>query len=98
MQERAETVPLSVDEVLALDAGQRRRDERAGLGEILGLPQSYLPRGANSWNWNGQLADESFAPAGRYRFAFRAMRIFGDPSDPADFETQTSAEFTIRYV
>lgn len=68
------------------------------LGDLLSLPQPYLARGVSSWNFTGQLADESWAPAGRYRFAFRAMRIFGDATDPADFDTLTSAEFTIRYV
>lgn len=70
----------------------------ATLGDLLDLPQTYLPRGKATWQWNGQLADESWAPAGRYRFAFRAMRVFGDAEDSADFDTQTSTDFTIRYV
>lgn len=91
--------PLVHVELEAISAGGYYTNASAKtLGDIFSLPQPYLARGLNSWTFTGQLADESFAPAGRYRFAFSAMHIFGDATNPADFETQTSAEFTIRYV
>lgn len=90
--------PLVHVELEPVQGGYYTNASDQSLGDVLGLPQTYLARGASSWSWNGQLADESYAPAGRYRFAFRAMRVFGDAEDPADFDTATSAEFTIRYV
>ncbi|KAM0268548.1 hypothetical protein ACHAQH_009947 [Verticillium albo-atrum] len=47
--------------------------------------------------WDGQLGSEGYAPAGRYKFHVKVLRIFGDPEDPDDYDTLETAAFSIKY-
>ncbi|KAI1104682.1 subtilisin-like protein [Jackrogersella minutella] len=64
---------------------------------IFGSPLSYASRDPYAVQWDGQLADGNIAPAGQYKFIFEALRIFGDASEPADYDTDESTVFTVRY-
>ncbi|PNH33502.1 hypothetical protein BJF96_g3219 [Verticillium dahliae] len=47
--------------------------------------------------WDGQLDSEKYAPAGRYKFDVKVLRVFGDAEDPDDYDTIETAAFSIRY-
>lgn len=47
--------------------------------------------------WDGQLDSEKYAPAGRYKFHVKVLRVFGDAEDPDDYDTIETAAFSIRY-
>ncbi|KAJ4290416.1 hypothetical protein N0V90_010632 [Kalmusia sp. IMI 367209] len=71
---------------------------KSSLGNIFGFPQVYLPRGGSVWEFNGQLEDGSFAPAGTYTLRVSALHIFGDASDENDYDTKETVSFTIKYT
>jgi hypothetical protein len=69
------------------------------LGSIAGAPSVYQPR-ANAWStaFYGVLDDGRRVPAGTYSILVRALRIFGDATNPADYDSAETESFTIRYV
>jgi hypothetical protein len=69
------------------------------LGSIAGAPSVYQPR-ANAWStaFYGVLDDGKRVPAGTYSILVRALRIFGDATNPADYDSAETEPFTIRYV
>lgn len=68
------------------------------LGNVAGYP--VLFRRPIGWlsSWNGNLADGSWAPAGRYRLSIFALKIMADRSVPESWERYDSPEFIFRYV
>ncbi|TID06721.1 Subtilisin DY [Colletotrichum higginsianum] len=68
------------------------------LGNVAGYP--VLFRRPIGWlsSWNGNLADGSWAPAGRYRLSIFALKLMADRSVPESWERYDSPEFIIRYV
>jgi hypothetical protein len=69
------------------------------LGSIAGAPSVYQPR-ANAWStaFYGVLDDGRRVPAGTYSILVRALRIFGDATNPDDYDSAETEPFTIRYV
>lgn len=69
------------------------------LGAIAGTPSVYQPR-ANAWStaFYGVLDDGRRVPAGTYSILVRALRIFGDATNPDDYDSAETQPFTIRYV
>jgi hypothetical protein len=69
------------------------------LGAIAGSPSVYQPR-ANAWSiaFYGVLDDGKRVPAGTYSILVRALRIFGDATNPDDYDSASTEPFTIRYV
>jgi hypothetical protein len=69
------------------------------LGAIAGTPSVYQPR-ANAWSiaFYGVLDDGKRVPAGTYSILVRALRIFGDATNPDDYDSASTEPFTIRYV
>ncbi|KAL3955814.1 hypothetical protein ACCO45_011377 [Purpureocillium lilacinum] len=47
--------------------------------------------------WDGSLDSGEFAPAGRYKFVFRALRVYGDESKVEDYYVAESLPFRIEY-
>ncbi|KAL2148049.1 hypothetical protein VTI28DRAFT_105 [Corynascus sepedonium] len=93
---RADVVPLSNS-----TAASRIADTIFGsrtLGQPYGLPAQYNPRGVFEYRWDGRLDDGSYAPAGRYRFAVRALRIFGNAKLPTEYDLAETVDFTIKYL
>ncbi|KAK1985464.1 subtilase [Colletotrichum cereale] len=68
------------------------------LGNVAGYPTTF--RRPIGWlsNWSGELADGSWAPAGRYRLSISALRIMADRALPESWDRYDSPEFIIRYV
>jgi hypothetical protein len=67
------------------------------LGNIFELPLPYMSRDSFALEWDGQLEDGSYAPAGQYKLLVSALHIFGDASDSADYDIVETTEFTIKY-
>jgi len=67
------------------------------IGQIANSPFVYQPRGQLTARWDGKLADGSYAPSGVYRFAVKALRIFGDPKVATEYDSTESVSFRIRY-
>ncbi|KAG9960160.1 subtilisin-like protein, partial [Aureobasidium melanogenum] len=69
------------------------------LGAIADTPSVYQPR-ANAWStaFYGVLDDGRRVPAGAYSILVRALRIFGDATNPDDYDSAETQPFTIRYV
>jgi hypothetical protein len=69
------------------------------LGSVRGYPvQNHIRQITDGIAWNGQLADGTWAPAARYRFMLRALKIFGDATCNHDYEMYTTQLFEIRYA
>jgi subtilisin family serine protease len=68
------------------------------IGQPEGLPALWNPRGRFEYQWDGKLDDGTFAPAGRYRFAVKALRIFGDREVASDYDAAETVDFRIRYL
>ncbi|KAI0883496.1 subtilisin-like protein [Annulohypoxylon maeteangense] len=84
--------PLVNVQVVPLDAAPG-----ATASHIFGSPLKYASRDPYVLEWDGKLADGTTASAGQYKFRFEALHIFGDASDPADYDTAESSVFTVRY-
>lgn len=69
----------------------------ASLGSISEFPKRYLPRGDNSWSWEGQLDDGSYVPEGWYKLLVRALRIFGDVENSEDYDELETVLFELTY-
>ncbi|KAH0289101.1 subtilisin-like protein [Aureobasidium namibiae CBS 147.97] len=69
------------------------------LGAIAGTPSVYQPR-ANAWStaFYGVLDDGTRVAPGTYSILVRALRIFGDATNPDDYDSAQTDPFTIRYV
>ncbi|KAM0344971.1 hypothetical protein ACHAPU_006849 [Fusarium lateritium] len=67
------------------------------LGAPAGFPMLWNPMGKGSVVWNGKLADGGYAPAGKYKVAYRALRIFGDEKKKSDWDKSESSVFSVKY-
>ncbi|KAI0379610.1 subtilisin-like protein [Hypomontagnella monticulosa] len=65
---------------------------------IFGSPLEYASRDPYVRAWDGRFADGSLAEAGTYKLRFEALHIFGDASNPAEYDTDESVAFSVRYV
>ncbi|KAL0932334.1 Minor extracellular protease vpr 12 [Colletotrichum truncatum] len=67
------------------------------IGQPRGFPYLYVSRGPSPVKWDGQLDDGTFAPAGKYKFAIKSLRVFGDASKLEEYDTTETAPFRITY-
>ncbi|ODA79727.1 hypothetical protein RJ55_05321 [Drechmeria coniospora] len=67
------------------------------IGQPYGFPLRYRHRGDRVYSWKGQLDSGKWAPAGRYKFVVRALRIFGNAEDRADWDESETMPFEINY-
>jgi hypothetical protein len=69
------------------------------LGEIADSPVTYIARGYEyAIDFYGLLSDNRRVPEGTYSILVRALRIFGDPTNPADYDSAETLPFRIKYV
>lgn len=68
------------------------------IGQPRSFPYLYVSRGVFAVNFDGQLDDGSYAPAGKYKFAIKALRVFGDASKLEEYDTTESEPFRIVYA
>ncbi|KAK3295212.1 peptidase S8/S53 domain-containing protein [Chaetomium fimeti] len=93
---RADVVPLSNCTAAARVAGTVFGTKTIGQPE--GLPALWNPRGRFEYRWDGKLDDGTYAPAGRYRFAVKALRIFGDRDVATEYDAAETVDFRIQYL
>ena len=67
------------------------------LGHIFGSPLQYVPRTQQETIWNGTLDNDQLVPAGTYKFIVEALHIYGDASDPSQFDVAETIPFNISY-
>ncbi|KAF6812064.1 subtilisin-like protease [Colletotrichum sojae] len=67
------------------------------IGQPRSFPNLYVSRGILSTNWDGQLDDGSYAPAGKYKFAIKSLRVFGDATKLEEYDTTETVPFRIVY-
>ncbi|KAL3951931.1 hypothetical protein ACCO45_013648 [Purpureocillium lilacinum] len=63
----------------------------------LNMEQS-LPSTPMAIPWNGRLKGGEYAAPGEYKLAARALRVFGDATNDADWDTSESEAFRIEYA
>ncbi|KAJ5771265.1 uncharacterized protein N7511_003316 [Penicillium nucicola] len=67
-------------------------------------PQTALPRsidgitGPAPTSWTGELANGSYVAPGNYSMVVRALKIFGNRTNPADYDTVRTINFGITYA
>lgn len=70
------------------------------LGSFSGYPSYNV--GARYTNvvseWDGSLANGTYAPAGTYKFLVRVLKIFGNETDVDDYEQYSTPFFSIGYA
>lgn len=88
---RVDVVPTSSDADTTESLGL------ATIGDAYTTPHEYQPRGPQSQTWDGRLASGEYAPAGSYKLAVRALKIFGDRNSADDYELAETIEFSIKY-
>lgn len=89
---RVDVVPASSDANTTESVGL------ATIGDLYMTPLEYQPRGPQSVTWDGRLATGEYAPAGAYKLAVRALKIFGDRNSADDYELAETVEFGIHYI
>lgn len=89
---RVDVVPASSDANTTESVGL------ASIGDLYMTPLEYQPRGPQSVTWDGRLATGEYAPAGVYKLAVRALKIFGDRNSADDYELVETVEFGIQYI
>ncbi|CAF3467306.1 unnamed protein product [Fusarium graminearum] len=67
------------------------------LGAPAGFPVQWNPMGNGNIVWNGKLADGGYAPAGKYKVKYQALRIFGDEKVKSDWDHSESPVFSVKY-
>ncbi|KAK2595086.1 hypothetical protein QQS21_007217 [Conoideocrella luteorostrata] len=67
------------------------------IGQPFGFPSFWNSRGISWWSWDGRLDSGHYAPAGKYQFVTRALRIYGDASKKGDWDVATTQSFYIKY-
>ena len=89
---RVDVVPSSSDANTTESVGL------ATLGDLYLTPLEYQPRGPQSATWDGRLSTGEYVPAGFYKLAVRALKIFGDRNSADDYELAETIEFGIQYI
>ncbi|KAK0711845.1 peptidase S8/S53 domain-containing protein [Lasiosphaeris hirsuta] len=93
---RGDVVPLSND--TSAQANTTLVLGTKTLGQINEFPVLLNPRGDFAVRWEGQLADGSYVPAGRYKVVIKALKIFGNPDKAEDYDSTETVPFTITYA
>lgn len=90
---RADVIPLSSNYSRPTTTVLGRRIA----GSVAGYPKQYLSRMPQYVSFDGTLDDGTIVPEGEYRVSIRALKIFGDPDKPYDYENLFIDDFTLLY-
>ncbi|KAJ6439369.1 subtilisin-like serine protease PR1C [Purpureocillium lavendulum] len=94
---RVDVVPMTTCRPKNLTTDDPLGDKYKVIGEYPGFPVRWWPRGSAKMVWDGQLDSGDYAPAGKYKFLLRALRVFGDESKLADWDVVETQGFKIKY-
>lgn len=68
------------------------------IGQVEEFPLLWNPRGLGQfYDWAGLMESGAYAPPGRYKIVFRALRIYGDERKEEDWDVSETVPFAIRY-
>lgn len=68
-------------------------------GSVYGFPMAYVNRFDDiDIKFTGMLADGTVVPTGEYALAVRALKMFGDPEQVADYTTLKMIPFRLEYA
>lgn len=90
---RADVIPLSSNYTGPTTTVLGRRIA----GSARGYPKHYQPRIWHSAWFSGMLDDGYVVPEGEYQLSVRALKLFGDPEKPHDYEDLYMSSFTLLY-
>lgn len=90
---RADVIPLSSNYSLPLTTILGRKIA----GSVYGYPVQYRPRVSEYVFFSGMLDDGTIVPEGDYGLSIRALKLFGDPEKPHDYEELSVFSFTLFY-
>ncbi|KAG6287593.1 hypothetical protein E4U09_006064 [Claviceps aff. purpurea] len=91
------TLPVDVVPVQNGTSSAHSTANATSIGEPFGLPSQLNERGWSAVPWNGKLESGKYAPEGQYRFVARALRLFGDASNPQDWDVVPTLSFILKY-
>lgn len=93
---RVDVVPMSNCTTVARNA--RTVFGTKTIGQPEGLPLLWNARGTFEHSWDGKLDDGTYAPPGLYKFAVKALRIFGDSKVASEYDAADTVNFRIKYL
>lgn len=67
------------------------------IGQPFGFPSFWNSRGISWWSWDGKLDSGKYAPAGKFKFVTRSLRIYGDATKKADWDVANTQPFYLKY-
>ncbi|KAG5953925.1 hypothetical protein E4U53_007837 [Claviceps sorghi] len=70
------------------------------IGETFSSPVTWISRTTEhplGFEWDGRLLKGTYAPPGKYKILVRALRVFGDEKNEADWDSSTTSAFSIKY-
>jgi hypothetical protein len=68
------------------------------LGQPEGSPIQWNARGTFEFVWDGEMDDGRYAPAGQYKLAVKALRIFGNAEKAGEYDAAETVPFAIEYL
>ncbi|KAJ4294956.1 hypothetical protein N0V88_005196 [Collariella sp. IMI 366227] len=93
---RVDVVPISNCTTVARNASTVFGTKT--IGQPNGFPLEWNPRGTLQYSWDGKLDDGTYAPPGTYKFAVKALRIFGDAKLATEYDGTETVSFKIKYM
>jgi hypothetical protein len=90
---RADIIPLSANYSLPTTTVLGRKIA----GSVFGYPKEYQPRIATYVYFSGMLDDGTIVPEGDYGLSIRALKLFGDPEEPIDYEDLYMSNYTMLF-
>jgi hypothetical protein len=93
---RVDVVPVSNCSTVARNAGTVFGTRT--IGQPDGLPLWWNARGTLEHSWDGKMEDGTYAPPGVYKFAVKALHIFGDPKLASEYDGAETVSFKIKYM
>ncbi len=93
---RVDVVPLTNCTTVARNAGTVFGTRT--IGQPDGFPVWWNARGTFEHSWDGKLEDGTYAPPGLYKFAVKALRIFGDAKLASEYDAAETVSFKIKYL
>lgn len=67
------------------------------IGQPFEMPALFNQRGDFQQLWNGKLDSGRYAPAGKYKFVTRALKISGDARNEKDWDVASTESFYLEY-
>ncbi|KAL3959629.1 hypothetical protein ACCO45_004746 [Purpureocillium lilacinum] len=94
---RADIVPMTTCPPKNLTVDDPLGGKYKTIGQHPSFPLRWNPRGRIRGLWDGALNNGQYAPAGKYKFVFRALRLFTDESKLENWDVAETQPFRLEY-